>query len=118
MKRLITLLLILTMPAIAIAKENVHIETPVDQECYECHGTQMQVWQDGKHGLMNVKCVVCHGSTDKNFVAKPDIYRCRGCHGEKVMDVENKLPKKVQSCFLCHDHHALTNKFHEKGGKQ
>ena len=27
-------------------------------------------WQDGKHGVMGVKCVVCHGSTDKNFIGK------------------------------------------------
>lgn len=117
MERLIILFLIFALPVTVIAKEKKHIKTPEDQECYECHGNQMQVWQDGKHGLMNVKCVVCHGSTDKNLVAKPDIYRCRGCHGEKVKDVENKLPQKVRSCFLCHEHHSVTMKFHQEGGK-
>ena len=117
MKKLIILIVVLVLPAAVLAKAKTHIKTSEDQECYECHGTQMQTWQDGKHGLMNVRCVVCHGSTEKNFTAKPDIYKCRGCHGEKVSDVEKRLPKAVQSCFLCHDHHAVTMKFHDKGGK-
>lgn len=117
MKKIIIFLLMLALPVAVIAKEKKHMKTPEDQECYECHGTQAQVWQDGKHGLMNVKCVVCHGSTDKNFVLKPDIYRCRGCHGEQVKDVENKLPPKLRNCFLCHDHHSVTTGFHMKGGK-
>ncbi|BCB95909.1 hypothetical protein JZK55_08310 [Dissulfurispira thermophila] len=114
---LIVFSLILVLPLTVNAKDKKHIKTAEDQECYECHGTQMQVWQDGKHGLMNVKCVVCHGSTDKNFVSKPDIYKCRGCHGDKVSDVEKKLPLKLRDCFLCHDHHSVTPKFHTKGGK-
>lgn len=117
MKRLIICLIITVLPVAVIAKEKGHIKTPEDQECSECHGTQRQVWQDSKHGLMNVKCVVCHGTTDKNFVAKPDIYRCRGCHGEQVADVEKKLPLKIRNCFLCHDHHAVTLRFHKGGGK-
>ncbi len=117
MKRLIILSLLLVLPVAVIAKDKTHIKTSEDQECYECHGMQTQVWQDGKHGLMNVKCVVCHGSTEKNFVARPDIYKCRGCHGEKVVDVEKKLPLKIRDCFLCHDHHAVTTKFHSEGGK-
>lgn len=117
MNRLILISLVLVLPVLAAAKEGTHVKTSPDQECYECHGTQTQVWQDGKHGLMNVKCVVCHGSPEKNFVPKPDIYKCRGCHGEKVADVETRLPQKIRSCFLCHDHHAVTARFHGKGGK-
>ncbi|MCL4490324.1 MAG: hypothetical protein M1510_00230 [Nitrospirae bacterium] len=117
MKKLIILLLMLALPVTAVAKEKKHIKTSEDQECSECHGAQMQAWQEGKHGLMGVKCLVCHGSTDKNFVPKPDIYRCRGCHGEKVEDVEKKLPPKARDCFLCHDAHSVTARFHMKGGK-
>jgi len=117
MKQLIIILLMLALPFTVAAKEKKHIKTSPDQACYECHGDVMQIWQDGKHGLMNVKCVVCHGPTDKNFIAKPDIYRCRGCHGEKVDDVEKKLPQKLRNCFLCHDKHSVITKFHSVGGK-
>lgn len=117
MKKIIFFFLILVLPVAVVAKDKRHMKTAEDQECYECHSAQTQVWQDGKHGLMNVKCVVCHGSTDKNFVPKPDIYRCRGCHGEKVKDVEKRLPPAARSCFLCHEHHSVTTKFHQKGGK-
>lgn len=107
----------LALPVTAIAREAKHIKTSPDQECGECHAAQTQVWQDGKHGLMNVKCVVCHGSPEKGFVPKPDIYKCRGCHGEKVSDVEKTLPQKIRNCFLCHEHHAVTAKFHREGGR-
>lgn len=116
MKKIIFFFLILVLPVAVIAKEKTHMKTSGDQECYECHGAQMQVWQDGKHGLMGVKCVVCHGSTDKNFTPKPDIYKCRGCHSEKVADVEKKLFPIQKTCFLCHDAHSVATKFHTKGG--
>jgi predicted CXXCH cytochrome family protein len=76
---------------------------------------------------MNVKCVVCHGSPEENFVAKPALNRCRGCHGEMVADVEKKLPAKQRTCFLCHEHHTVAVKeaaakeksgFHREGGAQ
>ncbi len=117
MKKLIILFLLIILPAAAIAKDKMHTKTSANQECYECHGSQMQTWQDGKHGLMGVKCVVCHGSTDKNFAAKPDIYKCRGCHSEKVADVEKKMLPKMKTCFICHDAHSVATKFHTKGGK-
>ena len=117
MKQLIVIFILLVLPSAVLSAEKKHIKTSEDQECYECHGDVTQVWQDGKHGLMNVKCIVCHGATDKNFVSKPDIYRCRGCHGEKVKDVEDKLPVKIRNCFLCHEPHSVSNRFHSEGGK-
>lgn len=117
MKHLILISFLLFLPAAVTAKEKQHMKTPADQECSECHAGQAGVWQDGMHGLMNVKCVVCHGSIDKNFVPKPDIYKCRGCHGDQVKDVEDKLPSKARNCFLCHDHHSVKAGFHTKGGK-
>ena len=93
-----------------------HIQTPDYQECSECHVPEKQLWDEGKHGLMNVKCVVCHGSTDKNFHPKPDIYRCVGCHAGKVADVEKKLLPKERKCALCHTLHSVKSKFHSEGG--
>ena len=113
------LVFVILLPTISLAAaQKKHPSVPVDQECSDCHSGQTQAWQDGKHGLMNVKCMVCHGPADKNFIAGTDIYKCRGCHGEQVKDVEGKLPAKARSCFLCHDHHSVKAVFHSKGGKQ
>ena len=125
MKKWIALIsfILLLLPAAAIAREKTHIPTQEDQECSECHGDQSKAWFDGKHGLMDVKCVVCHGSPEKNFAAKPDNTRCRGCHGEQVDQVMKKTAKAEKTCFPCHDHHTLAVKtapktpFHAKGGK-
>lgn len=123
MKRILWIVLALALPLAAIAANKAHIKTE-GQECGECHANQEQVWLEGKHGLMNVKCVVCHGSPDENFTFKPGLPRCRGCHAEQVLDVEKKLAPKDRTCFLCHENHAVTVKtsakdksgFHGQGG--
>jgi len=126
MKRLLVLLLVLALPSLLFAAaktQKSHMKTDA-QECSDCHAAQDQAWLTGKHGLMNVKCVVCHGSPEENFSPKPGLSRCRGCHGEKVEDVETKLPAKDRTCFLCHDQHTVAIKdtakikagFHGQGG--
>lgn len=106
----------LAFPVTVVSKEKRHIKTD-DRECSECHVSEAQKWEEGKHGLMNVKCVVCHGSTDKNFEAAPGIIRCRGCHYDKVADVQKRLPPKIRQCSLCHALHSVKSKFHSEGGK-
>jgi len=99
-----------------------HIKTD-GQECSMCHAGEDSAWQSGKHGLMNVKCVVCHRSTDANFIAKPGIDRCAGCHGELVDQLKRMPAAAHTTCFTCHDNHSLTVKnqpprpFHDQGGK-
>lgn len=123
MKQLVLVLLALILPFAAVAATKTHIKTN-GQECSECHVNQEKVWLEGKHGLMNVKCVVCHGSPEENFAFKPGVNRCRGCHGEQVLDVEKKLAPKDRTCFLCHENHTVTVKatatvksgFHGQGG--
>jgi len=123
MKRTLLILLALALPIAAAAAGKTHMKTD-DKDCAECHAAQEQVWLDGKHGLMNVKCVVCHGNPEQNFDPKPAMNRCRGCHGEKVTDVEKKLPAKERTCFVCHENHRVTIKadakiksgFHQEGG--
>ena len=123
MKRAIILFLLMGVAVLAGAKEKTHIASG-DQECSDCHAGQAQVWLEGKHGLMNVKCVVCHGSPERNFDPKPALSRCRGCHADQVADVEKKMPAKNKSCFFCHDNHRVTLKdaareksgFHRQGG--
>jgi hypothetical protein len=124
MKKLVVLLLVCALPIAVSAKGKTHIKTAANQECSECHADQTRVWQEGKHGLMNVKCVVCHGSPEVNFTAKPGLNRCRGCHGDEVADVQKKLPARDRTCFLCHEHHTAAVKesaknktgFHGQGG--
>ena len=123
MKKLfLIMLLVIAVPTIAAAKApKGHMKTN-NQECSECHASEAAVWLNGQHGLMNVKCVICHGSTEKNFTAKPDLNRCNGCHGEIVEQVKH-MPAGQKNCFPCHDNHSLavknpptTTPFHVKGG--
>jgi len=123
MKRILLVLLALILPIAASAAGKTHVKTD-SQECADCHTSEEQVWLSGKHGLMGVKCVVCHGSPEENFASRPGLNRCRGCHGEQVADVEKKFPQKDRTCFLCHDQHTVTVKesaknkagFHVQGG--
>lgn len=121
MKRLLLVVLLIALPLAAAAAGKTHMKTD-SRDCSECHGNQEKIWLEGKHGLMNVKCVVCHGSPEENFTAKPGLARCRGCHGEQVADVKKKLPET--NCFFCHDNHTVRLKsgaadragFHGQGG--
>lgn len=123
MKRTLVVLLMLILPIAAAGAGKTHMKTD-GQECSECHADQEKVWLDGKHGLMNVKCVVCHGSPVQNFAPKPGLSRCRGCHGDKVQDVQKKPAAKGRTCFLCHENHTVALKesakakagFHGQGG--
>lgn len=123
MKPILIVISALILPAIVFAADQKHQATS-GEECVECHADQEQVWLNGKHGLMNVKCVVCHGSPEENFYPHPGLNRCRGCHSEAVTDVEKGLPAKERSCFLCHEHHTVAVKdaaknrsgFHRQGG--
>ncbi|PKN16766.1 MAG: hypothetical protein CVU68_11225, partial [Deltaproteobacteria bacterium HGW-Deltaproteobacteria-3] len=49
---------------------------------------------------MNVKCIVCHGSTEKNFTASPGLGACRGCHAEQVAQAQKSKGKEGKSCPL------------------
>ena len=123
MKKLIILFLLLALPAAAPAKVKRHIATPESLECSECHIGPAKAWFESAHGLMNVKCVVCHGSTEVNFSPKPGPGRCRGCHGNRSRMLRRR-PEMKRAVFSCHDQHSLTLKkvpnspFHEKGGNQ
>lgn len=122
MKKYVVLLLLVLLPGFAAAAVKKHVKTAPDQECAECHAGQAQGWEQGKHGLMNVKCVVCHGSPEVNYVAKPGVDKCRGCHDEQVDDVMKRKAKAEKTCAPCHDRHTLAVKtvpktpFHSQGG--
>jgi hypothetical protein len=81
------------------------------ESCEDCHAgatpAVVEAWRASKHGLIMVKCFVCHGSTGKDFTLAPASQRCDGCHPAAVASV---TPKKggPRSCFDCHASHSLS----------
>src|SRR5512138_2539995 len=63
------------------------VDTGLDT-CAECHTKVTPkvaaAWNDGRHGLSLVECVVCHGSTGADFRARPTTTACAGCHAAQV----------------------------------
>jgi hypothetical protein len=114
------IILLICIPLAVMAAVKKHPFVQLDQDCFECHASQQEDWQKGKHSEMGVQCVVCHGSLDKDFYVQPPIDRCAGCHDDKVNDLKKKKSASLK-CSSCHDKHTLTVKtktpFHTKGGK-
>jgi hypothetical protein len=59
-----------------------HLESPEQvSDCYECHAKSTpkvaQDWLESKHGVMLVKCFVCHGQPDGKgsvpWAVNPDV---------------------------------------------
>lgn len=128
MKRTLTVLLglaLIIQAQTALGAENKqHPAIPGEQDCSECHTGQEKAWFAGKHGLMGVKCIVCHGSTEKNFTSNPGLAACRGCHADQVAQVMKGRGKETKKCVTCHDRHELTvksgtvNPYHAQGDKK
>ncbi|ACG72194.1 conserved hypothetical protein [Anaeromyxobacter sp. K] len=91
---------------------DVTAQLPV-QDCAECHATRspavVRAWEGSPHGLALVKCVVCHGSTGKDFTRTVAEARCAGCHPAQAA---SQVPARAGpgGCFTCHEPHALTAK--------
>ena len=91
-------------------------ENPSPDACESCHLDATpeveSAWEEGRHGLLLVRCVVCHGSTGKDFVRTPAPGRCAGCHAAEVASLAPAKGAKRKgpppSCFACHDPHRLT----------
>lgn len=92
------------------AKKAVHPDVDTSEACHSCHeGVTPEVveeWQASDHGMMNVLCFVCHGSTGSDFRKKASADRCVGCHAEKVESMKTPF-MKGKDCFSCHPPHAL-----------
>ncbi len=94
-----------------------HPDTPEKYaDCVSCHvkATAMvaQDWKDSKHGVMLVKCVVCHGQPDGKgsiaFKAKPDpMDICARCHDPAIKRMVAKYGERPD-CNSCHPHHQNT----------
>lgn len=112
--------LLSTEPAWGAGKGRSHPDTGGDQDCESCHAAThpavVKAWEESPHGVALVKCLVCHGSTGKDFVRAAPAERCRGCHGAQVDSVA-PLARKGVGCFTCHDPHALRPRPHAPPAK-
>ena len=102
-----------------------HLDSPEEAgDCYTCHQKATpkiaQDWYESKHGVMLVKCFVCHGQPDGKgaiaFSANPDPnYICRRCHDPAVTMMEKKFGMRPE-CNDCHKYH-VNSVHHEAYGK-
>jgi hypothetical protein len=102
---------LLAAPALAAARARAAHPAvgPEPQDCAACHRDtspeSFAAWERSAHGVALVKCVVCHGSTGKDFRARPAATSCQGCHAAKVASLARR---GTGDCFACHAPHALT----------
>ncbi|MCP4660077.1 MAG: hypothetical protein GY856_32140 [bacterium] len=82
-----------------------HPEVEAGSTCVGCHQELTpevaEEWYASKHGINNVKCFVCHGSTGEDFTREVQADRCVGCHYELTESAPGP-------CFSCHPSHALS----------
>lgn len=91
-----------------------HLESPEQvSDCYECHFKATpkvaQDWFESKHGVMLVKCFVCHGQPDGKgsvpWAVNPDVdTTCRKCHDPSIKKMEAKYGLDPV-CTECHPFH-------------
>lgn len=93
----------------AAARGRSHPSTGGEQDCAACHraGTPAAYaeWEGSPHGVALVKCVVCHGSTGKDFRARPAASGCDACHAAQAASVATRA---ASDCFACHAPHSLS----------
>jgi hypothetical protein len=89
-------------------------KNPAADACETCHAEAtpdaVKAWEGSTHGLLLVRCLVCHGSTGEDFARTPDPRRCAGCHADEVASVAPAKGRKApaEGCFGCHAPHALS----------
>ena len=96
--------------------------TPTDDayDCYACHRKATPIiaqnWHDSKHGVILVKCFVCHGQPDGQgsvpWAVSPDpTIVCAKCHDPAIKRMQFKFGLKPR-CYTCHPFHQ--NSLHHK----
>ncbi len=98
-----------------------HLDSPDSAaDCYACHVKATpkiaQDWYESKHGVMLVKCFVCHGQPDGKgsvpYAVNPDVNTtCRKCHDPSVKRMVAKYGLNPE-CNQCHPYHQ--NSLHHK----
>ena len=98
-----------------------HLKSPDAQaDCFTCHlkatPKVAQDWYESKHGVILVKCFVCHGQPDGKgsvpYAVNPDVNTtCRKCHDPSMKMMEQKYGVD-RNCNECHPFHQ--NSLHHK----
>ncbi len=82
-------------------------------DCYACHMKTTpkiaQNWFESKHGVMLVKCFVCHGQPDGKgsvpWTVNPDPQEvCQKCHDPAMKRMVAKYGRDLE-CNTCHPVH-------------
>jgi cytochrome c553 len=91
-----------------------HLNAPEElADCASCHAKttprEAQDWKESKHGVLLVKCFVCHGQPDGQgaipFNAKPGYKKiCAACHEPAINRMAAKYGE-VTDCRTCHPRH-------------
>ena len=93
-------------------------------DCYECHKKATpkvaQNWYESKHGVVLMKCFVCHGQPDGKgsvpWAVVPSPKKvCRKCHDPAMKRMEQKFGLK-SDCYSCHPFHQ--NSIHHDAYKK
>lgn len=94
-----------------------HLESPDEvSDCFECHIKATpkigQDWYESKHGVILVKCFVCHGQPDGKgsvpYAVDPNVnLTCRKCHDPSVQKMEQKFGVNPE-CNKCHPFHQAS----------
>jgi len=98
-----------------------HLDSPDSAaDCFTCHlkatPKVAQDWYESKHGVVLVKCFVCHGQPDGKgslpYAVSPDVdMTCRKCHDTSIRNMEAKYGLQLK-CVECHPFHQ--NSLHHK----
>ncbi|MDR0826655.1 MAG: cytochrome c3 family protein [Desulfovibrio sp.] len=106
--------------------EGAHLTVPeAYADCLSCHSKvtpkAAQDWQESKHGVLLVKCVVCHGEPDGKgsipFAVNPEPSKiCAACHDPamKVMTEKFGAPLECNSCHPRHQNSMHSGAFQSK----
>ena len=111
LRAITALLLLAALPAHAAARARArgHVPTEGEQDCTACHRTGTPAvfteWEQSPHGVALVQCVVCHGSTGKDFKPRPAASGCGSCHPAQAESVARRAGA---DCFACHAPHSLS----------
>ncbi len=96
------------------AKGVKHLTAPDSAaDCYECHKLVTprvaQNWMESKHGVVLMKCFVCHGEPGGQgsvpFTVEPDPAICAKCHDPAMQRMKDKFGVKAKDCYSCHPFH-------------
>ena len=115
------LLAVLAPISQAAADQIQHLKAPDSAaDCYGCHKKATPIiaenWRTSKHGVILVKCFVCHGQPDVPgsvpwaVVPDPKVV-CQKCHDPAMKRMKEKFGMEG-GCYDCHRFHQ-TSLHHE-----